>query len=235
MTTLEQEAITGGFRDLAELGSMVLSYNGQLSRLYEWARSDGTRDGLLKIHQLRKEDFFVAPILMPLAIEMVEKWHYSRSCGNTGTFIMGLFRKQDSKAVGAAVWLPPTKQSAMSVAKDGAHARVLSLSRLAIDPEVPSNAASFFIGQCIRTIRKDGRFDVLVTYADTWQKHSGAIYKATNWKYLGPTRPYPVYVDKENRMVSKKSCRNTRNHAEMLALGYRHLGNFPKHKFRFLL
>lgn len=72
----------------------------------------------------------------------------------------------------------------------------------------------------------------LVTYADTWRGHTGQIYRATNWDYLGLTRPERIYIDRHDRMVARKAGWHTRTHVEMIALGHRCVGAFSKHKFR---
>lgn len=107
---------------------------------------------------------------------------------------------------------------------------VLALSRLAVAPSVPKNGASFLIGRSIRLIRRDPRWHTLLTYADTAQGHTGAIYRATNWTYLGITAPGRRWVSHDGRKVAGKSTRN-RTKAEMLALGHRQLPPSVKHKF----
>lgn len=74
------------------------------------------------------------------------------------------------------------------------------------------------------------RWPCLVTYADTWRGHTGAIYKATNWTEAGLTKPERTYVV-GGRMVARKAGPNTRTHKEMLELGAVCVGSFAKHKF----
>lgn len=57
----------------------------------------------------------------------------------------------------------------------------------------------------MRLLGRDGRWSLLVTYADERQGHSGAIYKATNWIYHGKVGPYPVYQDLHGRVRSIKA------------------------------
>jgi hypothetical protein len=70
----------------------------------------------------------------------------------------------------------------------------------------------------------------LVTYADEWREHTGAIYRADNWGYVGKTRPERTYQI-DGRMVARKAGPKTRTHAEMLGLGATLVGSFSKHKF----
>ena len=105
----------------------------------------------------------------------------------------------------------------------------MSLSRLVIVPDAPKNACSFLISRSIKLIDRK-RWKCLVTYADEWQGHTGGIYKATNWVYVGKTKPEYVYV-KNGRMVSRKAGPKTRTQAEMIDLGYKRYGPYSKHKF----
>ena len=58
---------------------------------------------------------------------------------------------------------------------------VMELTRLWIDDICPKNSASFLIGNTIKRVRKE----IVVSYADTSQNHTGIVYQATNWIYTG--------------------------------------------------
>jgi hypothetical protein len=166
---------------------------------------------------------------------IVSEYHYAGGGPNTATFRHGLIRADDPLTVwGVAWWIPPTR-SAAEASWDGDWRAVLSLSRLAIVPDAPTNAASFLIAGSIKRIRRDGRWRCLITYADDWQGHTGTIYKATNWEYMGLTTPEPTFVDGAGRMVARKAGPKTRTRAEMEALGYKKVGSYAKHKFRKLI
>jgi hypothetical protein len=180
--------------------------------------------------KLSKEQFFVADCQKQEAINLVQEHHYAKGASKVAVYLHGLFRKEDEKLMGVAWWLPPTKPACVSVnAKQGK--KVLSLSRLVVLPEVPANGASFLIGRSVRLIKQDNRFVSLVSYADTSQGHTGAIYRATNWSYLGETRPTPRWVDPATgKQVACKSTKN-RTNQEMSDLGYVREGKYKKHKF----
>jgi hypothetical protein len=76
------------------------------------------------------------------------------------------------------------------------------------------------------------RWPCLVTYADEAQGHTGAIYRAVNWEYIGRTKPERVYLDDDRRMIARKAGNKTRTHQQMLDLGYKCVGASAKHKFR---
>jgi len=192
-----------------------------------------------KTEKLRAKDWIVRTTSHAEASAFIRQHHYARGVSSARVFCFGLYREVIfTPIMGAAVWLPPLPPAARAAFPEGSELRVLCLSRFAIHPDVPPNAASFMLGHCIREIRKDGRWDCLLTFADTRVGHSGAIYRATNWEYLGETDPTEYWLDPESgRQVSRKSGNNRkcRNHADMRKLGYRLAGHFPKHRFRMVI
>jgi hypothetical protein len=183
---------------------------------------------------LSVEDYYIAPVSQADALRLIRKHHYAGNGPNTASYRHGLFRVKKNKLVGVALWLPPPPQGAKSAAidlgLDNWHT-VLSLSRLVIKPSVPTNGASFLIGRSMRLIKQEGRYKGLLTFADEYQEHTGAIYKATNWTYTGLTKPYWTWVDRAGVLVSKKMGPTNRSVSEMQALGYSKLGPFRKHRF----
>lgn len=180
---------------------------------------------------LRASEWQVDTCSLEQAVTLVKGLHYAAGASNTATFRHGLYRRESWPLVvdGAAIWIPPTRTAAEASWHDWR--RVLALSRLILNPSVPTNGASFLLGRSTRLIAQDGRWDCLVTYADEWQGHTGAIYRAAGWEYVGLTKPERVYV-RDGAMIARKAGPKTRTHSEMLALGAECVGAFSKHKFR---
>jgi hypothetical protein len=180
--------------------------------------------------RLKRQDWCVKDIPLAQCRDFVCKHHYSKGCSNTRVYSHGLFKNADETLYGVAMWLPPTKVAAQSVNRNQWQ-KVLSLTRLACRPDAPKNAASFLMAASIRLIKGDGRFVSLVTYADVRMGHTGAIYKATNWQYVGEMKGSPAWVDpKTGRQVARKATKS-RTKQDMLDLGYECIGIFGKHKF----
>lgn len=59
--------------------------------------------------------------------------------------------------------------------------------------------------------------------------HTGAIYLADNWQYVGLTKPAPTFTI-DGVLTARKATR-TRTRSELFALGAVHQGNHAKHKF----
>src|SRR5580765_4368419 len=152
--------------------------------------------------ELDRREWVVKPIELSVARELVTKFHYSKGATNTRVYTHGLFYKTELNCLGVAWWLPPTKNAAIATFPEGDWRKVLSLTRLAIDPDVPKNGASFLLASSIRLVDAS-KWHCLVTYADKWQGHTGAIYKATNWEFMGETKPTPVYVNQLGVMMGR--------------------------------
>lgn len=174
----------------------------------------------------RRRDYRVQPIPHAEGAEFIRKHHYARGCSNTSVFCHGMFR--GPTLVGVAMWLPPTKACALSVHAEWR--RVLSLTRVAVAETEPQNAESILVGASLRYVREDPRWVALVTYADSRKGHAGTIYRATNWTYVGETKPSPCWLDFDGKQVARKAGR-TRTNEEMRQLGYAYVGAFKKHKF----
>lgn len=184
--------------------------------------------------RLIKSEWEVRDCTLRQAQLLVEQFHYAKGGSNTRTFAHGLYPVGSDEPVGAAWWIPPTKAAALSVDPDWKS--VMNLTRLAIAPDIPANAASFLLGRSMRLIRADGRYKTLLTYADEGQGHTGAIYRATNWIYLGIKLGGPVWIDPETgRHVARKAGGRTRTSQQMIDLGYVNTGRTRKHKFVFYL
>jgi hypothetical protein len=180
---------------------------------------------------LRRGEYEVREVALAVCQEKVRLYHYAGGGSNTAVFRHGLYCvKSMEECIGIAWWIPPTKAAAQANYPENWRG-VLVLSRLVIDPGVPKNAASYLIMQSVRLIRQDRRWEYLLTYADERQGHSGAIYRATNWDYLGKTNPEATWIDVHGRMISRKAGPHTRTKAEMEKLGYKMIGKFAKHRF----
>jgi hypothetical protein len=179
--------------------------------------------------RLRKAEWEVRPCALAVAQALVERLHYSQGGANTGTYVHGLFEcARPAQPRGCAWWIPPTKAAAHATYPADWEG-VLALSRLVIEADVPKNAATFLLARSMRLIDRQ-RWPCLVTYADEWQGHTGTIYRACNWNYLGRTTPEATFV-LDGRMVSRKAGPTTRTRAEMEAMGAKLIGRFAKHKF----
>ena len=188
-------------------------------------------DGKEYRDRLRKQDWEVRAISISTARELVKAHHYAKGASNTRTFLHGLFPRGsffEADCVGVAWWIPPTRGAAEATYPDNWQG-VLALSRLVVAPGVPKNACTFLLSRSAK-LMPSGDWPCLVTYADDWRGHTGGIYRACNWQYMGKTGAEATYTI-DGVMTARKAGGKTRTKSEMLALGAQCEGKHAKHKF----
>lgn len=128
--------------------------------------------------------------------EMIVAHHYLHTCpASKYSYLL----KYKNKNVGVAVFSRPSRQS---IKAD------LELSRFFIMAGTPKNTESFFLGYCLRQLRKDGFIGKIVTFADADENHKGTIYKATNWIFDGMTQLNYHYLDINGQRIHKRQVWN---------------------------
>lgn len=116
----------------------------------------------------------------------IEKNHYSKSINGCISDFCFSMNNPDGEMVGAMFF----GRMAMAgqwkkYGKSGSE--VIELRRLCCIDETPKNAESFFIARAMKILKKLWGGKVVVSYADAEYGHSGVIYKASNFEYLGKT------------------------------------------------
>ncbi len=105
---------------------------------------------------LRRSEWVVANIASHgECVAMIAAWHYAQGAPNTSVARHGLFRDGLFEPCrGVAMWLPPTRSAGEAIAGDDWRG-VLSLTRFVIEPEMPTNAASFLLSHSRKLIDRD--------------------------------------------------------------------------------
>ena len=81
--------------------------------------------------------------------------------------------------------------------------KCLELRRLVCIDDTPKNTESYFIGQSFKLLKRDTDMEVIVSFADQHHGHTGVIYKATNFDYLGETGKGRILVVDGKEMHSR--------------------------------
>lgn len=181
---------------------------------------------MLPVGPLHKDSWEVRPIDPSLGRNLIVQHHYSRSVSKLCVACFGLFHKEFDVLFGVTWWLPPTRRAAEASYEEPN--RVLSLSRMVLIPSAPKNSASFMLSKSVKML--DTRWKCLVTYADTWQGHTGEVYKSSGWTYVGKTTPTWIYT-KNGISQTRKRGKVNLTHQNMLDLGFTPVGKFYKHKY----
>ena len=157
-------------------------------------------------------DFIVKPVAIQQVKNFIERWHYSKNVNGLNiSNVFGLFYK--NQLLGAIIY--GSLSMANTWQKYGSKENeVVELKRLCCVDNTKKNTESFFIGKTIKFLKKFTKYKIIVSYADPFYKHSGIIYKATNFKHKGYTAKSKVilYNDKIYHDKTIRSVDNNNNY-----------------------
>jgi len=127
--------------------------------------------------------------------DFIEANHYSHNVN--GVKISQCFRVDFAGLLCGAVLFGAMSTTAWK--KFGSDEKeVLELRRLVLVDKAGKNSESRVIGSCLRWIKKNMRHvKIIVSYADPNHGHTGIIYRASNFKYLGVSASDVGYEDTE--------------------------------------
>ncbi len=115
--------------------------------------------------------------------------HYAKRIPSI-SYAFGLYNKQDLKGV-ITFGSPPNKEYNMGKCVfENLQVNVLELNRLITDDNLEKNTLSYFVSQSLKLIPQPC---CVVSYSDPNQNHYGYIYQATNWIYIGKSKPKHKY------------------------------------------
>ena len=149
-----------------------------------------------------KSDFYIDRVGKEEIKDLLYTHHYLKdeSKDFKSGFNYGLFRSSVSDilrvggCMGACIFtglpVPEIAVGAFGLERNQQEG-IYELSRLCIHPDVQKeehNITSWFVSRCIKRFRKDANPRAIISYADA-SKHSGIIYRASNFSYRGMTDP----------------------------------------------
>lgn len=142
--------------------------------------------------------------------DFIEEHHYSHNInGVISDVCYGLY--DGDTLVGAAIF----GKMAMRNAYKKYHPveeEIIELRRLVCIDDTPKNTESYFIGAMLRDIKRKGKYKMVISYADNTYGHSGVIYKASNFKYVGQTAKMRVIKRvSDGKLYHDKTIRTTYN------------------------
>jgi hypothetical protein len=115
--------------------------------------------------------------------ELILNVHYAKRMPSI-SYAYGLF--EDDVMVGVCTFGSPASPSLVKgVCGEEYGKDVIELNRLVLVHN-RKNEASYFVSKCLSLLPRP---KVVVSYADTAQKHVGIVYQATNFLFTGTTKP----------------------------------------------
>lgn len=156
---------------------------------------------------MQVREFIVLPCNMDEIKDFVKKHHYSKNVqGVQGKFCFKM--EYNGKLIGAAI----VGRTAMwnTFMKYGtAREEILELRRLCCIDKTPKNTESYFIARILKYIKTNAReIKKIISYADLSQGHEGVIYKASNFKFEGQTKPTISYLIDGKKIHARTTAPN---------------------------
>lgn len=159
------------------------------------------------------KQFKVIPVTRPSIEKFIEQHHYSGGFnGGSSKYCFGLFH--DNQLIGAAIFGQMAMAGQWKRFSDD-KTKVIELRRLCCIDDTPKNTESFFISKMIKWLKQNTLLDIVVSYADAEYNHSGTIYKAANFKYLGHAKGAKIIVDSTGKLYHDKSVRARNSHGNL--------------------
>tara|TARA_Y100000593_G_C4244586_1_gene303969 strand:- start:179 stop:808 length:630 start_codon:yes stop_codon:yes gene_type:complete len=147
---------------------------------------------------MKVTDFTVEYVNRKAIVSFIEKHHYSHNVNGIQSYYhFGLFGEGNfgiPKMIGAMLYAMPSMPATAAKYNPINPSKCMELRRLVCIDDTPKNTESYFIGQTFRWLKQNTDIEVIVSFADQHYGHSGVIYKATNFEYLGETAPARVLM-----------------------------------------
>ena len=180
---------------------------------------------------------WLKPVPFTVAKTIIEKHHYLHSLPGGTKLTFGVFIS--NRLMGVIVF-GSGPHSAYRLVKDARMEDCLTLTRLWLSDDLPSNSESRVIGIALRSIKKYTRVKFIVSYADPSQGHLGTIYQATGWIYTGLSGAMPL-VDlgdgkaRHSRSLSHAYGTHSMKHFESHGVKITLVPQSKKHRYIYFL
>jgi hypothetical protein len=168
---------------------------------------------------------------------LIEKRHYLHSWPASVVLALGVFLRDD--LVGAAVFTVASKNGHRIVTAS-APSDVVTLARLYLVDELPANSESRVVAMALRYLRNHSRWKVVISYADPMAGHSGTIYQASGWLYVGLSDTTSYIQLPDGRLHHPRTVHTTFGsscvrHLRATGIDARRVGMPGKHKYVYVL
>ena len=141
---------------------------------------------------MKVSDFTVEPVERKVISSFIEKNHYTHNVNGISHKQCFALYSPDGKfglprMIGAIMYGNPSMSNTSKKYNPINPDRCWELRRFVCIDDTPKNAESYFISKCHKWTRQNTNIEVIVSFADLEEGHSGVIYKASNFHYLGQT------------------------------------------------
>lgn len=194
---------------------------------FEW---DGTPVKHMKVYQISVKE----------ARKYIATFHYSKTMPDSTRFVYAGYL--GDKLCGIICYgMGCGKSQYTSLFPNIENGHYIELTRLWCPNDMPKNTESKIISESLKKLPSD--IEVVISFSDEGEGHSGTIYQATNWHYVGVNKGGKMLikdgVKKHPRLLGIYRMRHQElsdksNEQLRLLLGYEYCESGKKHKYVFL-
>ena len=171
------------------------------SLIVEQSLFQATEGGAKPTSPHSAKDLELRQVKKQLAEVCYEKWHYLGKTGFISEINFGVY--YDNKLWGSISYGSPNAKILKGYYTPETQKGWWEIKRLAISDELPPNSASRIIAVSEKFLRKIRFVKGIVTYADSGVGHTGTIYKASGFKYLGLTAKKSDFFNEQGKPIQR--------------------------------
>lgn len=135
----------------------------------------------------------------------VEHWHYSRSLPTPPVLKLGVW--ENKKYIGCVLFSRGANKN-LGKPYGLKDIEICELTRVALDKHI--TPVTKIISICIKMLQKKEKgIQLIISFADQNEKHTGTIYQAGNWLYLGESKSTPKYITPDGKVLHQRQVSKT--------------------------
>lgn len=133
-------------------------------------------------------------------IDFLTDWHYCDSAKGLQTkYVFGLY--DGSRMIGLSVIGLPF---GVKYNKEN----IVEIRRFCCIDNTPKNTESYFLGHILRWLKNNTFHETVISFADPYHGHSGIIYRAANFKYIGEQKHKSVMFEYNGKLYHQRAYAN---------------------------
>ena len=130
--------------------------------------------------------FDVREISREVALEMIQKYHYSNTLPKLNKYFLGFFLEEELVGVVTLGWGTRPKHTIQRIFPSLDTKDYLEIGRMCMTDEMPRNSESQMLSQLVKWVRMNiPELKILFTWADGMVGKVGYVYQASNFIYAG--------------------------------------------------
>ena len=153
---------------------------------------------------MENKDWIVTECTIKEIRDYVEEHHYSHNVN--GLKITKCYALYHGNLLSGAIIFGQLSTTSWKKYSDNEQ-DVVELRRMVITDRSKANVNTWFMSRAIKLLKKDTTVKKIISYADPFYGHVGAVYQASNGVYLGVTNKDVVLVTKSGKRYHSRAMR----------------------------